>query len=308
MRINRLPSLSNATQHAQRGVALIMVIFMVALLTAMTIGFVVLARNENLQARHQFETTAARYAAEAGIARAIFEMDNPILENKWVPDGREYSMQFEGTEIQISLEDETGKVDINAADITVLKKIFELAGVEMQQAIELADAVIDWRDQDDLVSVNGAEDRDYEAAGLDYGAGDTSFRLTSEIQQVLGMDYDIYKKIEPWITIYTGSGMPNPAFAPPELLQLFEGISPEMALQLIEQRRRLSPTDPAAAALTLPGGQSLLAGGGGGVYTVRSKATMPNGMWSELHATIRSGGATQTRPYTVLRWREGSAG
>jgi len=52
----------------------------------------------------------------------------------------------------------------------------------------------------------------------------------------------------------------------------------------------------------------MLTAGGGVTYTVRSKATLPNGAWTQVDATIRLGGAAGARAYTILQWREGSAG
>jgi general secretion pathway protein K len=47
----------------------------------------------------------------------------------------------------------------------------------------LVDAILDWRDEDDLHLVNGAEDPDYKAAGLPYGAKDGPFDSLEELQQ-----------------------------------------------------------------------------------------------------------------------------
>jgi hypothetical protein len=35
---------------------------------------------------------------------------------------------------------------------------------------------------------------------------------------------------------------------------------------------------------------------------------LPNGAWTQVDATIRLGGAAGARAYTILQWREGSAG
>jgi hypothetical protein len=38
---------------------------------------------------------------------------------------------------------------------------------------------------------------------------------------------------------------------------------------------------------------------------VLAKATLPNGIWDQVEATIRLGGSAEGLPYKVLRWREG---
>jgi hypothetical protein len=57
--------------------------------------------------------------------------------------------------------------------------------------------------------------------------------------------------------------------------------------------------------VTLPNGESVVAQGRGLTYSIAVKATMPNGVWEQLDATIRLGGSPSGQPFRVLRWREG---
>lgn len=291
----------------QSGIAFIVVIWVMALLAVLLSGFVVVARTEAMQARFLFDSAQARYAAEAGVSRAVWELRNPDLLTAWVPDGRSYTMDFEGAVVAIEVHDESGKIDINAADVNTLTLMFTAVGVEQVEADRLAAAVVDWRDVDDLLTVNGAEDADYESAGLNYGAADAPFTTIGELQQVLGMTYELYQKLQNDITIYGGAGRPNAAFASQIGLQTIEGVSAELAQQLLEMRHQFRPGDADGAAVALPDGTPLLTQGGSGTYTVRSKATMPNGAWTLVDTTIRLGGVPGARAYSILRWREGSA-
>lgn len=295
--------------HRQRarGVAFIIVIWVMVLLAVLLSGFVVVARTEALQSRFLFDSAQARYAAEAGISRATWELRNTDPLTMWVPDGRQYQFDFEGAQVSVEVQDESGKIDINAAGLNTLTLMFRAAGVEQLEADKLAAAVVDWRDVDDLLTLNGAEDDDYESADLPYGASDAPFTTIGELQQVLGMNYELYAKLQNEITIYGGLERPNAGFASELGLQTIEGIDPVLAQQLLATRRQVRPGDPAAAGLTLPDGTPLLAQGGTGTYTLRSKATMPNGTWTLVDATIRLGGAPGARAYSILRWREGSA-
>ena len=290
----------------ERGVALLVVLWIVALLVVLLGGFTLIARTESLEARHLLDSTTARYAAEAGLSRAVYEIQRPNLLTRWVPDGRPYKVEAEEAEVEVEVTDESGKVDINTADQKTLHDLFVIAGCDEDRATKLADAIADWRDPDDLVQPNGAEQADYEAAELKYGPSNQPFAMSAEIQQVLGMDYELYRKLKPWITVYSRMPRPNFAFAPPELMQLVPGVTPELAAQVVAQRRQLQPGDPAAAALKLPDGTPLLAGGGQGTYTVKSLAKLRNGAKSGLTATVRLGGAPGNRAYTILEWRLGS--
>jgi general secretion pathway protein K len=295
------------TVRTQRGTALLLVLWVVALMGILLGSFVVLARSEQMQTRWLFDTTRARYAAEAGLSRAIYELRRADPLTRWVPDGRAYELTFDDAKIEVTVTDESGKVDLNMADELLLLALFQQAGADQERASRLVDGVMDWRDPDDLVRPFGAEDDDYEAEGLTYGASDRGFALAGELQQVLGMDYELYRKVAPLVTVYARSARPNPAFAAPEVLQLLPGITPDIAQQVVEQRRMMPPDQLAAMPITLPDGTPLTMAGGGMTYTVQSRATLPNGAWTVLDTTVRIGGTPGGRAYSILRWREGSA-
>lgn len=292
---------------AQRGIAFIIVIWVMVLLTVVLSGFVVVARTEALQSRFLLDSAQARYAAEAGISRVVWELHNTDPLTMWVPDGRSYDMDFAGAKVSIEVHDESGKIDINAADLDTLKRMFTAVAVDDTEADHLAAAVVDWRDVDDLLTVNGAEDGEYESENLSYGAADAPFSTIGELQQVFGMNYEIFEKLQNDITIYGGVGRPNAAFASALGLQTIDDIDPQQAQQLLEMRRQFRPGDAGSVGVTLPDGTPLLSAGGSGTYTVRSKATLANGAWTLVDATIRLGGAPGARAYSILRWREGSA-
>src|SRR5690606_38122261 len=198
----------------QRGIAFVIVLWLLALLAILLGSFALMARTENLQARHLFDSTRALYAAEAGLNRAVFELMQPDPTTRWLPDGRPYVFNFDDAEVEIRITDESGKIDINAADVATLDQMFQALGVDAVESAQLADAMLDWRDPDDLVMPNGAEDPEYEAAGLPYGTADAPFTTVSELQQVIGMSYELFQMVEPGITVYTGQGRPNASFAP----------------------------------------------------------------------------------------------
>jgi len=297
-----------ASRRRVRGTALLLVLWITALLAVILGSFAVVARTELQQSRNLFDTIRARLAAEAGVARAVYELNRADVATRWIADGRLYEIDFEGMAIELMVQDESGKVDINAADPATLQAMFVLAGADEDSARKIAAAIIDWRDPDQLAQPEGAEDPEYEAADLPYGASDYPFRLAPELQQVLGMDYELYRKVAEWITVYGGSGQPNPSFAPAALLPLFTGVTPELAEQLIAQRHALDPMQMQATPLLLPDGRALMALGGTGTYTVRSRATLPNGTEAAIEVTLRMGGGPGGRAYSVLRWREPQTG
>jgi general secretion pathway protein K len=291
--------------RCQRGVALVIVLWAVALMTVLLGSFALMARTENMESRHVFDTVTARYDAQAGLERAVFELRNVDPAQRWVADGRPYTFDFEGAHVTVELTDESGKIDLNTADPVMLTSLFLSVGVELERAQALADAIMDWRDPDDLPQQQGAEVNEYQQAGLTYAPRNAPFQTVSEVQQVFGLDYELYRKIEPAVTIYSGSASPNPAYAPLEALRALPNMTDEYARQIIELRQSVLPGQAPPQPLVLPDGTAVVANGGGVTYSVKSRAQLANGVSTVLDASIRLGGVGSTgRPYTVLRWRD----
>ena len=70
------------------------------------------------------------------------------------------------------------------------------APVDEDQQTRLVNAILDWRDEDDLVHIEGAEKKEYQDAGLNYQPQNKPFQSIEELQLVLGMNETVFKWIE----------------------------------------------------------------------------------------------------------------
>jgi general secretion pathway protein K len=284
------------------GVALLLVLWLLVLLTGVISIFALTARTEVLQGNYLERSTAARYAAEAGVEIAVMRMQSNDDATRWVPDGRHYDFHFDRAALQVKVVDESGKLDLNIAGPDLISGLFLALGVDSQRAQALTGAIIDWRDPDNLLSPQGgAEDPEYEAAGLPYGAKDRPFDTVAELQQVLGMDVTLYRKLAPYLTVYSGLPQPNARYASEPVLRAMSLPDAQIA-QILAQRAAWQPGQPMP---DLPAG-STLAPQGSGTYSISSHARLPDGTQTEITATVRlgpTGGFGQL--YTPLAWRAG---
>lgn len=288
---------------SQQGVALVIVLWVLVLITVTTGAFTVLARTENLQAHQLLTGTKARYAAEAGLNLAVMKVRDPNVQNQWIADGRTYYWQFEGMQLEIQMVDERGKINLNNVNELMLINWLVAMGLEDEQVAEISDAILDWLDADDFTRAYGAEYADYEAAGLPYGPSNSPFVILEELQQVLGVNHELYKKLEPALSLHAGGRGINPLFAPYEALLSLPGMTPELARETVELR---TSTEPGSEPLIqLPDGTTVSAMTVGQIHSITVKATAPNGIWEQIEATVAFGGSLGERPYKILRWREG---
>jgi general secretion pathway protein K len=289
--------------NTQNGIALVLVLWVLLLLTIITGSFALMARMDRLEANALLSGTQARLSAEAAIDLAVLALRDPEDESRMLADGRTYQQVIDGILIEVKAIDERGKLDINATDELTMVNMFSGHGLEMGDAELLAAAVMDWRDEDELERVNGAEEDAYFAAGLEVGPANRPFMMTEELLQVMGMTYELYRKLEPGITVFSLAGEPDPAFAPVEALMALPDITYDEAVNFVQERNAQQPGE--SLGTELPNGIVVMEQGRGVTYSIQARATMPNGVWEQLQATIRLGGNRSGSPYRVLRWREG---
>lgn len=293
----------NTPINRQHGIALVLVLWVLLLLTIITGSFALMARMDRLEAHALLSGTQARLSAEAAINLAVLALRDPEDETRMIADGRMYQQYLDGILIEVSAIDERGKLDINATDELAMVNMLSGHGLDLVDAELLAAAMMDWRDEDELERVNGAEEDAYFAAGLAIGPANRPFMMTEELLQVIGMPYELYRKLEPGITVFSRAGEPDPAFAPVEALMALPDITREEAINFVQERNALQPGESLGAEL--PNGLVVMEQGRGVTYSIQARATMPNGVWEQLQATIRLGGNRSGSPYRVLRWREG---
>ncbi len=290
-------------RSGQSGIALVLVLWITILISITSGAYALMARMDQLEANALLSGTQARMVAEGGIHLTAVALRNTDELTKMIADGRLYQQSLDGVLLEIRVIDERGKLDINTADEQTLFTLFNHHGLETDPAELLAAAVMDWRDADEVERVNGAELDAYLAAGLEVGPANRPFMMVDELLQVLGMSYQLYRRVEPGITVYSRAGIPDLAFAPVEALLAMADINHQDALDFVQQRNALEPGD--MGGINAPNGLLVVARGRGLTYSIQAKATMPNGVWEQLEATIRLGGSRSGMPFRILRWREG---
>lgn len=287
-----------------RGVALIIVLWIVTLLTVIVNNFSFSMRSEVLIARNQVALAQARSIADGAIHRAVYELQKPPSAlDRWRKNGQSYSWEDGSAQIVVTLLDESGKIDLNLVNDALLRGLIRtVGGLDDQEADRLVDAIADWRDNDDLRRVNGAEEADYRSAGRNYGPANTRFEVVEELQRVLGMSPQLYFRLAPHLTVHTRQQGINPVAASREVLLSIPGLSEEQVDAYLAARQTAIELGLPPPPLAVP--QNFLAGDSQ-VVSIRAQATMQEGIGFIREAVMRMGGNPR-RPYAVLRWTEGA--
>ncbi len=276
--------------YSERGVALVSVLWILAFLTVVASGLSLQARTETRLAHNLVSVAQAREAAAGAVQVAMFELLYESTGLRWRGDGSIEEILLGDATVQVTVFDEVGRIDLNKASADLLGKLFEAAGADAAEASALADAVIDWRDEDQLHRLNGAEDRDYEAAGRPYGAKDKAFDSVEELQLVLGMTPEIYTKVWLAVTVFSPSALVNPSLASPLVRQAVTG--------------KVADEESASTAdATLPEARPRGARVRGTTFAVYARAMLPDGASARVAATVRLQPGARQDPVAILDWR-----
>jgi len=137
------------------------------------------------------EAVRCKWACRAGIEKAIAvlnedETENDSLLDLWSDNAEDFNdVMLNQCWFTVRVIDESSKLNINAATKEQLLGLPDM--VE-----EIADAIIDWRDSDDMPSGMGVESSYYEGLTYGYIARDGPFRTLREMLLVKDVTEDLF--------------------------------------------------------------------------------------------------------------------
>lgn len=283
-----------------KGFALIVVLWVVTLLTIMASSFALTIQRETTITGALKEKAEAAALAEAGINYAILMLLNNDSEQQWQANSSLYEIEFAGRRIRMLIADESGKININHASKEQLQQLFTALGVEESGADSLSDAVFDWRDENDLHLLNGAEQSQYEAAGLNYSPRNGEFKSIDELQMLLGMTTDLYRQLEGLISVYTENKDISPVTATRAVLLTLPDVDEAMVDEYLLQRAQSERNGEPVTQPDWYSGDSKSSE----VYMIIAEAMIDENISEKIMAVIKKEGAKNGLPFQTLKWTE----
>jgi general secretion pathway protein K len=232
----------------QHGVAIILVLLIVAMATSLATFMVTQQNLWQRQVEKQFDRTQARRIGIAAIdwARAVLSEDGRVSSydhEKELWAMRLPAMPIENGEVIGLIEDRQGLYNLNnlvrngansAADVAQFRHLLETMGL----SAELATALSDWMDIDSETQYpGGAEDVYYLALAQPYRAANRPLTELSELSRVKGFDRRTIEALRSFVTVLPVPGLINVNFATPEVLAaVMKNMTLPEARSIVQER------------------------------------------------------------------------
>lgn len=203
-------------------------------LTAAMLDRALELRNERLNnARNARAQRSAVRASVNSLFRSSDPFDDPWREPQELiaPD-----MAFGDVRYTLRVRDTGASLNLNDADEDMLRQFFA-QGLRVDYALadQLAQAILDWRDEDDIPRIGGGEREEYLSARMPVLPPNRDFAELDELRHVIGMTPELYEEARLYLTL-VGSGDVNVNAAPEAVLLALPGMTPPAVTTLLRAR------------------------------------------------------------------------
>ena len=290
---------TTATGQAERGFALLLVIWVLALLAVLAAGVAADSTSEAVIARNRMDGAQARALADSGVTLGILGVLDPNPATRWPTDGRSQQFRLADGSVTVALQDEGGKIDLNAAPIDLIGGLADEFGIAPDIRAALINGVVDRRS---LFKASAAPQPARFYLGADTYTADIAaqpFAALSELQLLPGVTRSAYEQLLPYLTVYSESATLNPLTASREALLAVPGISPQ------DVDFYLGTRDQTAAGIEKPalsGVDRYVQPGGLHAVTISAKAVSAAGASFTREAIVMISPNLPIRPYRILSW------
>ncbi len=296
---------SHQPTHRRPGVALIAVLWLIAILSIAAITTLRVISFDTEITTAKVHGSRALQLAEMGIAigaNPVIERNDPLLHRV---------DEKNNEEIHITLTSESARYNINtlvlAEDKTLIRSIFIEWGMELDAAQAITDALTDWVDGDEEVALNGAEVEEYTKMGRINQPFNRPFYDIEEMRLVRGMNE--IEALRPdwrnWFTVWS-SGSLDVNEADAELISVAAEVTAEQASIIPETVRGtdgIRNTEDDVPFQDVVSALSLLGIDANSRQDIAKRFTV-NDTTTRISSTARSGDSKR-RIITILKNRTG---
>ncbi|MBI4666533.1 MAG: type II secretion system minor pseudopilin GspK [Nitrospinae bacterium] len=234
--------------QGQDGMALILTITVVALLTIGVFDFFYQAWIQSALAAGYRDETKALYAARSGQAAAKLVLvedarsgiPHDTLTEEWAQGI--LAVPIDGEFVSVNIQDESGKVDLNLLTtdrgwpedrwIEIFRRL--LKRLDMDE--NLCDALVDWEDSNADQLPRGAEEGYYLSLKKPYRIKNAKLDSVDELGLIKGFTPEVIGKLRPHVTVWSSTKINVNTATDMALAALDEDMTQEVVAGIIRER------------------------------------------------------------------------
>jgi hypothetical protein len=176
----------------KRGSVLILILWVLVLLGFLSGEYLVHNRGNAALAYNAWHKLKLEESIQSVVA---------LVASGYAPDkggsaelGGWWPLSVRDVKLWVKVDNESTKTDINkASDAAIKDQIYKSFGDNgLEEADEISDAILDWRDTDDLIRMYGAEADYYTGRGFPYRPANGPFKLLTELLLVKGVSSRLF--------------------------------------------------------------------------------------------------------------------
>jgi general secretion pathway protein K len=186
----------------QRGVALLIVLWTLALLALLGTQVLTTSRQDTALARNQLDAATLQSAADGAVQQALWHVLDASSEH-WNADGLVHVIRVGTTAVAVHIGREADKVNPAIASPALLQALLLEVGADPVAAKVLATSIVQWRLGSGPAGRRNATFLRYQRAGLGYAPSGAPIDSIDELGAVIGMTPDLLTRLKPHLTLFT---------------------------------------------------------------------------------------------------------
>ncbi|MGH8017472.1 MAG: general secretion pathway protein GspK [Opitutaceae bacterium] len=197
-----------------------MILVLIVVLSAVLVQFTEKGMTEIIAEGHYVERNRMRITAFSALETTLAVMADVIAidgslttpEQGWAdPLAVAGFDPGESTRVEVSFEDESGKLPLANLDEGTLYLLFTEMGLPIEDSLKLTHSLLDWIDEDDEARIDGAESETYAAAEWPYMGSNRPVAHLEELAVVDGFSalfFDEAGRPNDWFRLFTDAVTP----------------------------------------------------------------------------------------------------
>lgn len=211
-------------QRGEAGFVMLVVLWVLTAATILVVSFNGAVRSSAASATAEVDWTVSEALLDGGLEVAAAHLIDLNEKQRWPGDGTPHAITFAGAKLSIVATDANALIDVNQSDEKLLRSFLRKFASTPAEADRLGSLIMEAREA--AVSTNSnAPSKTKDDASQDTFRAHMAFADVWQLGRTRGVPEKLFKRIEPYLTVYSADGTINAATAPEKILESIPDVN-----------------------------------------------------------------------------------